>query len=189
MQKFMIEHLGFSPASIMAVETDYYKKYGNTLRGLLANGYPVSLKTWYDAVHKPLLYSGFFKPDPILRQKLLSLPGRHIIFTNGDTEHAESVLRHMGIRDCFESRMVDMCCMNEKGGIDLICKPDPRAFAMAMSLAGVTSESANIYFYDDSRANTRKGKELGWYTVQIGVDKLVSSLDADACAETIHSAI
>jgi pyrimidine 5'-nucleotidase len=185
MQAFMTQRLAFSPASILAKETEYYRVYGNTLRGLRANGYDVDLKTWYDAVHKPLLYSGFFKRDQALRNLLLSLPGRHIIFTNADPAHAEAVLRRLNIRDCFEPEMVDIFRMNPDGAsTDLICKPDPRAFECALAVAGIPS-GVEVCFIDDSRANTREGKRQGWYTVQIGVTTCAEE-DADACCQDVH---
>lgn len=191
MRLFMMEQLGFREDSVLSLETEYYQKYGNTLRGLRANGHQVDLKTWYNAVHKPLAYRDFFKPDLVLRELLLNLPGRHIIFTNGDQEHANTLLSLLGIRDCFEKDMIDIFRMNpeEAQSTDLICKPDPRAFECAMAHAGITADAADIYFYDDSRSNTKMGKAMGWTTVQIGTTQLASALDADACFETIQIAI
>jgi pyrimidine 5'-nucleotidase len=184
MQHYMVSTLGFPRDHIKQIEYDFYKNYGNTLRALRAKGHPVDLEEWFTAVHKPVLYSGFFKRDDQLRQIIQSIPGRHVIFTNADPAHAETVLELMGIRDCFEKEMVDIYRMNpDRQTTDLICKPDPRAFDLAMEFVGAR---LNIRFLDDSRICTQIGKQKGWYTVHVGTD-VFSPEHADACLSDIHA--
>ncbi|KAJ1394420.1 HAD-like superfamily [Sesbania bispinosa] len=52
-------------------------------------------------VHGRLPYDNL-KPDPVLRNLLLSLPYRKLIFTNADKVHAVKALSRLGLEDCFE---------------------------------------------------------------------------------------
>nr|CAD1833688.1 unnamed protein product [Ananas comosus var. bracteatus] len=52
-------------------------------------------------VHGRLPYEKI-KPDPILRNLLLSLPICKVIFTNGDKVHVSKALKRLGLEDCFE---------------------------------------------------------------------------------------
>jgi len=64
-------------------------------------GYDFDYDDFHACVHGTLPYEKL-KPDPVLRQLLLSLPQRKIIFTNSDKAHAARVLEKLGLEDCFE---------------------------------------------------------------------------------------
>ncbi|RWV80443.1 hypothetical protein GW17_00058288 [Ensete ventricosum] len=65
-----------------------------------AIGYNFDYDDYHSFVHGRLPYNKL-KPDPVLRQLLLSLPIRKV-FTNGDEVHAAKVLKKLGLEDCFE---------------------------------------------------------------------------------------
>lgn len=64
-------------------------------------GYDFDYDDFHACVHGTLPYEKL-KPDPVLRHLLLSLPQRKIIFTNSDKAHAATVLKKLGLEDCFE---------------------------------------------------------------------------------------
>ncbi|KAF9593952.1 hypothetical protein IFM89_026212 [Coptis chinensis] len=80
---------------------ELYKEYGTTMAGLKALGYEFDNDEFHAFVHGRLPYERL-KPDPVLRNLLLTMPQRKIIFTNADKNHANQVLSRLGLEDCFK---------------------------------------------------------------------------------------
>jgi putative hydrolase of the HAD superfamily len=110
-----------------------------------------------------------------LRARLLALPARRAILTNSNIEHAQRVLRHMDVLDCFE-RIVDIRALN------FVNKPDPRAYHETLRL--LAAQAQRTIFVEDNTLNTRPAKEIGITTIVIdcplddGTDYAVADLDA-----------
>ncbi|KAK7350281.1 hypothetical protein VNO77_08699 [Canavalia gladiata] len=98
---FMVEKLGIEPSKIDDLSNLLYKNYGTTMAGLRAIGYDFDYDEYHSFVHGRLPYENL-KPDPVLRNLLLSLPYRKLIFTNADKVHAVKALSRLGLEDCFE---------------------------------------------------------------------------------------
>ena len=83
-----------------ALQKTYFREHGTTMRGLMTlhNVDPVE---FLDAVHDIDLTP--VDPSPRLDAALGRLPGRKIIFTNGDVPHAERVMGKLGVRHHFEA--------------------------------------------------------------------------------------
>lgn len=97
---YMVEKLGIDRSKIPALCDLLYKNYGTTMAGLRAIGYDFDYDEYHSFVHGRLPYDNL-KPDPVLRNLLLSLPYRKVIFTNADKVHAAKVLKKLGLEDCF----------------------------------------------------------------------------------------
>jgi putative hydrolase of the HAD superfamily len=97
----MVEKLGIDSSKIDDLSNLLYKNYGTTMSGLRAIGYDFDYDEYHSFVHGRLPYENL-KPDPILRNLLLSLPYRKLIFTNADKVHAVKALSRLGLEDCFE---------------------------------------------------------------------------------------
>lgn len=180
-QDHMVAHLGYSRDTIEAEEYQLYKNFGNTLRGI-ASKHSIKFKDWFTSVHVPLPYEATFSAALELREVLLRIPGRRIIFTNSDRDHTVKILSLMGILDCFHD-IVDFNRMNpSETSNDIICKPDERAFKVALGLVGVPAD-ANVTFLDDSLSNLKTGARLGWHTIQIGTTTL--NEPAKSCCKDI----
>ncbi|KAG6477573.1 hypothetical protein ZIOFF_066840 [Zingiber officinale] len=78
-----------------------YRNYGITMAGLRAIVYNFDYDHYHSFVHGRLPYDNL-KPDPVLRQLLLSLPIRKLVFTNADKAHALKGQKKLGLEDCFE---------------------------------------------------------------------------------------
>ncbi|TXG74112.1 hypothetical protein EZV62_002691 [Acer yangbiense] len=100
-QEYMIEKLGIEESKVPELCFSLYKYYGTTMAGLRAIGYNFDYDDFHSFVHGRLPYN-FLKPDPLLRNLLLSLPIRRVIFTNADKTHAGRVLNRLGLEDCFD---------------------------------------------------------------------------------------
>ncbi|KAE8661101.1 hypothetical protein F3Y22_tig00116939pilonHSYRG00240 [Hibiscus syriacus] len=98
---YMVEKLGIEKEKIVELSNLLYKNYGTTMAGLRAIGYDFDYDEYHSYVHGRLPYENL-KPDPQLRNLLLSLPLRKIIFTNADKVHAAKALIKLGLEDCFE---------------------------------------------------------------------------------------
>uniref|UniRef100_A0A7N0U6J2 Uncharacterized protein n=1 Tax=Kalanchoe fedtschenkoi TaxID=63787 RepID=A0A7N0U6J2_KALFE len=99
---YMVEKLGIEESKIHDYCNLLYKNYGTTMAGLRAIGYNFDYDEYHSIVHGRLPY-GNLKPDPVLRNILLNLPVRKVIFTNADKVHAAEVLNRLGLEECFES--------------------------------------------------------------------------------------
>ncbi|VVA28703.1 PREDICTED: C24B11 05 [Prunus dulcis] len=97
----MVEKLGIERSIIPELGNLLYKNYGTTMAGLRAIGYDFDYDEYHSFVHGRLPYENI-KPDPVLRNLLLNLPYRKIIFTNADKVHAAKALSRLGLEDCFE---------------------------------------------------------------------------------------
>ncbi|GMJ03113.1 hypothetical protein like AT5G02230 [Hibiscus trionum] len=98
---YMVEKLGIEKDKIVELSNLLYKNYGTTMAGLRAIGYDFDYDEYHSYVHGRLPYDNL-KPDPQLRNLLLTLPLRKIIFTNADKVHAVKALIKLGLEDCFE---------------------------------------------------------------------------------------
>ncbi|XP_057548699.1 uncharacterized protein LOC130827097 [Amaranthus tricolor] len=101
-QDYMIQQLGIEESKVPDMCYVLYKYYGTTMAGLRAIGFKFDYDHYHRLVHGRLPYD-FLKPDPVLRNILLSLPIRKVILTNSDERHAAEVLKRLGLEDCFES--------------------------------------------------------------------------------------
>ncbi|XP_059625506.1 uncharacterized protein C24B11.05 isoform X2 [Cornus florida] len=100
-EDFMLRHLHIDENEVPRMCLELYREYGTTMAGLKALGYQFDNDQFHAFVHGKLPYEAL-KPDPVLRNLLLSMPQRKIIFTNADKEHAAQVLKRLGLEDCFE---------------------------------------------------------------------------------------
>ncbi|MED6210243.1 hypothetical protein PIB30_062354 [Stylosanthes scabra] len=98
---YMVEKLGIERSKIDELSNLLYKNYGTTMAGLRAIGYDFDYDEYHSYVHGRLPYENL-KSDAVLRNLLLSLPYRKLIFTNADKVHAVKALNRLGLEDCFE---------------------------------------------------------------------------------------
>ncbi|KAK4270337.1 hypothetical protein QN277_023383 [Acacia crassicarpa] len=98
---FLVEKLGIDKSKVDELGLLLYRNYGTTLAGLRAIGYDFDYDEYQSFVHGRLPYENL-KPDPVLRNLLLSLPYRKLIFTNADKVHAVKALSRLRLEDCFE---------------------------------------------------------------------------------------
>lgn len=171
---YMHERLKLSWEEIPDLRRQFLKEYGTTMRGLVAV-YGINEKEYLDFVHD-LPIDQYLTPDPILYERLASIPLRRVIFTNADRWHAHRVLRAIGIQDLFE-QVIDI--------LDTYpyCKPMPEAFNRALQLAG-ENDPARCIFIDDTAANLARARELGLYTISVNNSKGTSC--AHVAIDSLH---
>jgi putative hydrolase of the HAD superfamily len=100
-QAFMVERLGFPPETAADDCARMYKQFGTTMGGLVQEGYIFDFDDYHSIAHGRLPYQNLQR-DPTLRQILLSMPQRRMIFSNANDVHIAEALKRLGIEDCFE---------------------------------------------------------------------------------------
>ncbi|KAL8213728.1 hypothetical protein R6Q57_003177 [Mikania cordata] len=195
-EEFMLTYLNIEESQIPDMCLDLYKEYGTTMAGLKALGYEFDNDKYHDFVHGTLPYNAL-KPDLVLRNLLLSMPQRKIIFTNADRAHVARVLSRMCLEDCFEgvicfetlnNHPVRKPENNDDAGnmvnrTSIICKPALDSFQAAMVVANI--DPNKTIFFDDSVRNIATAKTAGFHTVIVGRSSLVPG--ADHALSSIHN--
>ncbi|KAA0044096.1 hypothetical protein IC582_009528 [Cucumis melo] len=211
---YMVEKLGIEQSKIPDLCNLLYKNYGTTMAGLRAIGYNFDYDEYHKFVHGRLPYDNL-KPDPVLRNLLLNLPYRKVIFTNADKIHAVKVLKKLGLEDCFQgiicfetlnptnknfvdemnpipsdSEIFDIIghFLHPNPGTELPKTPiicKPSEAAIERALKIAGLNPQRTLFFEDSVRNIQAGKRVGLDTVLIGTSQRVKG--ADYALESIHN--
>ena len=152
MEGYVGRLLGLGREEARAVQKRYFHEHGTTLRGLMLS-HDVDPYDFLAEVHD--IDTSVLDPDPRLAAALKRLPGRRIVFTNGDLPYAEKVLGALGILDCFEA-------IHDVHAMAYHPKPDPRAYQGVCDAHGIVA--ANAFFVDDMAHNLRPAHALGMVT-------------------------
>jgi putative hydrolase of the HAD superfamily len=153
---YVVEAVGLAPQEARVLQRQFLDEHGTTLAGLMAN-YTIDPKDFLRAVHEVPLDG--VEPNPRLAERLMALPGRCFVFTNGARDYAHRVLDRIGIADCFEGVFAI-----EDG--DLTPKPAPSAFRRMIERFDFEPRCAA--FFEDTPKNLEPAKALGMATVLIG---------------------
>ena len=153
---FVMEVTGLEREAAFALQKQYLRDHGLTLKGLMAD-HGVDPHGYHARVHDvPLDAIG---PDSALRAGLERLPGRRLVFTNADETHARRILDRLAIADLFDE-------VFHIGSAAFEPKPSPAAFAALLRAHAVLP--ARTCFFEDSLINLRAGKGIGMTTVLVG---------------------
>ncbi|EEF47142.1 uncharacterized protein C24B11.05 isoform X2 [Ricinus communis] len=212
-EEFMLHHLNIEESEVPRMCLELYREYGTTMAGLKAIGYEFDDDEFHAFAHGRLPYEKL-KPDPVLRNLLLSMPQRKIIFTNADKAHAAEVLQRLGLEDCFEGIICfetlnpplgtanymdaldddEVLASGEPQHSDLDdadtnSKPrilcKPSLEAMEAAIRIADVDPKRTIFFDDSVRNIASGKAAGLHTVIVGSSVLVPG--ADHVLSSIHN--
>lgn len=209
-QDYMVHKLGVDEAISLDLCVLLYKQYGTTMAGLRAVGYQFDYDDYHSFVHGRLSYDKI-KPDPVLRNILLSLPIRKLVFTNGDRTHASRALKRLGIEDCFEGvvcfetlnptsppppvpaqelEIFDLMkhLAHPQPAVQLpkspiLCKPSREAMLQALDVASINPQTTILF--DDSFRNIEAAKQIGMCTVLVGTSERKKG--ADHALESLHN--
>ena len=127
--EFVQRSLGLSEEEALRLRRHYYAEFGTTLRGLQHHHQYVETESYLQYVHD-LALEAFLVSDERLDAMLAALNARKVIFTNSPREHAERVLKTLGIAHHFE-RIFDLRYF------DFVAKPEPAAYVRVLQELGV----------------------------------------------------
>lgn len=150
--------LGVDRAEADRLRRHYWRSYGTTLAGLMAE-HGVDPGPYLTDVHD--ISFDALQPDPVLAARIRALPGRRIVYTNGSAPYAERVLAARGLSGLF-----DAVYGVEHAGFRP--KPERAAFETVFARDGITPSTAAM-FEDDPR-NLAAPHAMGMRTVHVAPD-------------------
>jgi putative hydrolase of the HAD superfamily len=156
MTTFVARETGLPRAEAFALQKKYLAEHGTTLAGLIAN-HGIDPEAFLEEVHDVSMHG--LHPDADLRAAIGALPGRRLVFTNGDKRHAERVLAKLELDDLFEATFHIALA-------DYIPKPHPKTFDLMMQAHNVDPKVTA--FFEDSARNLAPAHDLGMTTVLVG---------------------
>ena len=156
MTLFVARELNLPRDEAWALQKRYLHEHGTTLAGLMAN-HGVDPEKFLDDVHDVSLDA--LTPDPALHAALMRVPGRRLVFTNGDARHSKRVLERLGIDDAFEA-------IFHIAAAGYVPKPNPATFTRM--IAAHVIDPSRTCFFEDSEKNLAPAAAIGMTTVLVG---------------------
>ena len=155
-------------ADALALQKRYFHEHGTTLSGLMAH-HGVDPHHFLDDVHA--IEMDVLAEDRRLAEAIAALPGRKLVFTNGDGAYAGRVLTRLGLGDTFEA-------VHDIHACAYVPKPDPASYASLCRAFAL--DPARTLFAEDMARNLRPAKAIGMTTLWVDNG---SEQAADAVAE------
>ncbi|MGK6353720.1 pyrimidine 5'-nucleotidase [Sphingomonas sp. DT-207] len=137
------------------IQKGYFHAHGTTLSGLMAE-HGVEPRHYLDFVHD--VDMSVLEANEALIEALARLPGRKLVFTNGDAPYAAKVLDRLGLGATFEA-------IHDIHATDYRPKPDPAAYQGLCDAYGL--EPTESLFVEDMARNLKPAKAIGMTTVWI----------------------
>jgi putative hydrolase of the HAD superfamily len=154
-REYVAKFLDVGREEAFRVQKDYYRRYGTTMRGLMAE-HGLNPDDFLDFVHA--IDHSPLTPDPTLGAAIEALPGRKLILTNGTRKHADAVTRRLAIDHHFEG-VFDIVAA------ELEPKPSPQTYDRFLAAHGVDPSSAAMF--EDLARNLAVPHALGMTTVLV----------------------
>ncbi|MDU8943846.1 pyrimidine 5'-nucleotidase [Ovoidimarina sediminis] len=155
MTDWVVETLGVDRPTADRLRTEYWRRYGTTLAGLMAE-HGVDPAPYLTHVHEISL--DHLEEDRELKARIRDLPGRRIVYTNGSAPYAERVLAARGLSGLFDA-------IYGVEHANFRPKPERAAFEAIFTADG-TDPSKAAMFEDDPR-NLAAPHEMGMRTVHV----------------------
>ncbi|MGB7404631.1 MAG: pyrimidine 5'-nucleotidase, partial [Pacificimonas sp.] len=159
--------LSLDPVEARVVQKRFFHDHGTTLRGLM-DEHGVEPRHFLDDVHA--IPMDALSPDPRVVEGIAALPGRKMVFTNGDVDYAGRVLERLGLDAHFEA-------VHDIHAMDYRPKPDPAVYAEMCDRYGLNP--ARSVFVEDMARNLVPAKALGMTTVWVDNGSESGGYDAD----------
>jgi putative hydrolase of the HAD superfamily len=152
---YVSDFLKVSADEAFRVQKDYYKRYGTTMRGLMAE-HGLDPDHFLDFVHK--IDHSPLEPNPALGAALEKLPGRKLILTNGTKKHADAIMQRLDVHTHFED-VFDIIAA------ELEPKPSRRTYESFLNRHEVNP--AKSAMFEDLARNLEVPHALGMTTVLV----------------------
>ena len=156
MSAYVTRTTGLPPEEAYLLQKRYLNEHGTTLAGLMAN-HAIDPRDFLDDVHDVPLDS--LHPDAELNGLIARLPGRKIVFTNGDGKHSARLLTKLEMGGLFDG-------VFHLEHANLVPKPNLVTFELMMTAHAVDPTQAA--FFEDSPRNLKPAHTLGMTTILVG---------------------
>jgi putative hydrolase of the HAD superfamily len=158
-REYVADYLKVAREDAFRIQKDYYKRYGTTMRGMMAE-HGMDPDAFLDYVHK--IDHSPLTPNPALGAALERLPGRKLILTNGTRKHADAVMRRLEVHQHFED-VFDIVAA------ELEPKPLAPTYDRFLAIHGVDPRKAAMF--EDLARNLVVPHALGMTTVLVVPEK------------------
>jgi len=155
MTQFVAQLLALPEDEAYQVQKHYWRTYGTTLSGLMAN-HEIDRSAFLDFVHD--IDASVIDPDHTLAGRIAALPGTRLVYTNGSRRHAENILGRLGLTHLFDD-IFDV----EAAGFT----PKPHRAGFDRFTARFNIPAAQSVFFEDSVRNLKTAHEMGFTTVLV----------------------
>ncbi|WP_336967890.1 pyrimidine 5'-nucleotidase [Sphingobium aromaticiconvertens] len=155
MGEFIQGLLGCDATEARVVQKRYFMEHGTTLSGLMRH-HDIEPRAFLDYVHD--ISMDRLEVDPALNAHIAALPGRRLIFTNGDAAYAGRVLERLGLADMFEQ-------IHDIHACQYVPKPDPAGYKALCAAYDV--DPTRAAFFEDMARNLRPAKAIGMTTIWV----------------------
>ena len=152
---FIQQLLDCDPDEAKRVQKAHFHEHGTTLAGLMRE-HEVDPHHFLEQVHAIPLDR--VSRDERLARGLARLPGRKIVFTNGDAPYARRVLDALGIGEKFDE-------LHDIHASELRPKPDEHGYRLLLDRLGI--DPARAAMVEDMAQNLKPAKRLGMTTVWV----------------------
>ena len=166
MGAYIAQLLGIDATDARVIQKRYFRDHGTTLAGLMHH-HGVDPHHFLDFVHDIDL--GVLCVDVDLVALIEALPGRKMVFTNGDEPYARRVLDRLGLSSHFE-------LIHDIHATGYRPKPDPHGYAQLRDTHGI--DLARAAFFEDMARNLKPAKALGMSTVWLNNGSESGHIDA-----------
>jgi putative hydrolase of the HAD superfamily len=167
MTAYIARLLDLNPLEARTVQKGWFHQHGTTLAGLMAE-HGVDPHHFLDDVHD--IEMDVLEENAPLAALVARLPGRKLIFTNGDAPYANRVLERLGLGQSFEA-------VHDIHAMDLRPKPHPEAYAGLCAAYGLDPHAC--LFAEDMARNLRPAKAIGMTTLWVDNGSEQAPDDAD----------
>ena len=152
---FIQQLLDCDPVEAKRVQKAHFHEHGTTLAGLMRE-HDVDPHHFLEEVHAIPLDR--VSRDERLASALARLPGRKIVFTNGDAPYARRVLAALGISERFDE-------LHDIHASELRPKPDEHGYRLLLGRLAIDPRHAAMV--EDMAQNLKPAKKLGMTTVWV----------------------
>ncbi len=157
MTAYLQKHLQLDEQAANALRVDYWQRYGATLSGMLRH-HATDPDHFLWHTHQFPELTKMVVHEPQLRQVLLRLPGKKLVFSNAPQHYACDVLKLLGVDDLFD----DLFAIEHTR-----YRPKPQIAGFVRLLRKHRLNPAQCVMVEDSAENLQTAKRLGMKTVWV----------------------
>lgn len=160
--------MGVDAVEARTIQKRLFREHGTTLSGLMTS-HDIDPNEFLAFVHD--IEMDVLAEDRRIIDALAVLPGRKLIFTNGDADYAGRVLQRLGLSESFEAIHDIHACAYQP-------KPHVASYESMVRNLGVDPKTA--LFVEDMARNLKPAKAIGMTTVWVNNGSELGNHDADA---------
>ena len=160
--------MGLDHDAARTVQKQLFREHGTTLSGLMKS-HGIDPHEFLGFVHD--IEMDALEEDRRLVEAVARLPGRKLIFTNGDADYAGRVLERLGLSKSFEAIHDIHACAYQ---------PKPHVASYESMVANLGVYPTTALFVEDMARNLKPAKAIGMTTVWVNNGSEYGDHEADS---------